>query len=391
MDVLSTATEMATGNMKAMGALLLSVTLVTALAPSAAAGQFKKPVYYKVGPTGALPWSVVSADFNGDGNLDLAVSDLGVSQVTLLLGDGKGAFHSGGHFSVPAASAMAVGDFNGDHIPDLAIIEWGGTGYSSLTIFLGKGDGTFQNSFTYQVGVQATSVAVADFNGDGRPDIAVANYGSGSGNDGSVMVFFGKGDGTFNKPAIYKLPAPNGIAAGDLNGDHHPDLVATGWNDSTVAILMNTGRGKFKHTATYSLGNTLEPNSVVIGNLVQGGHADLVVSDGSQGISVLLGNGDGTFGNPTFYSTRGEGNGPQASVIADFNHDGKPDVATALYQKNSALFYGNGDGTFQAAVPINLIDGGHSLVTGDFNKDGNPDLAIIVQPADKIAILLNAE
>jgi len=392
MDVLSTATRMATGNMKAMWALLLTVTAVTAVVPRAAAGQFKKPVYYKVGPTGALPWSVVSADFNGDGNLDLAVSDLGVSQVTVLLGDGKGAFHSGGHFSVPAASAMAVGDFNGDHIPDLAIIEWGGTGYSSLTIFLGKGDGTFHNSFTYQVGIQATSVAVADFNGDGRLDVAVANADYDA-KDGNVMVFFGKGDGTFNKPAIYKLPAPYGIAAGDLNGDHHPDLVATGWNDSTVAILMNTGRGKFKHTATYSLGNTLEPNSVVIGNLVQGGHADLVVSDGSQGISVLLGNGDGTFGNPTFYSTRGEGNGPQASVIADFNHDGKPDIATALLEKNSALFYGNGDGTFQLPVPIKLpyYAGGSSLVAGDFNRDGFPDLVFVFQQVAKIAVLMNAQ
>src|SRR5579864_7120720 len=104
---MATTKEMKTGNMKMMWAMLLTVTAVTALASIAEARQFRKPVYYKVGPTGALPWSVVSADFNGDGNLDLAVSDLGVSQVTVLLGDGKGAFHSGGHFSVPAASAMA--------------------------------------------------------------------------------------------------------------------------------------------------------------------------------------------------------------------------------------------------------------------------------------------
>jgi hypothetical protein len=359
--------------------------------PCVMARQFKKPTYYRVAPKNAIPWAVVSADFNHDGNLDLAVSDLGVSQVTVLLGDGKGVFHQAGKFSVPAPGAMAVGDFNGDHIPDLAIIEWGGTGYSSLTIFLGKGDGTFKNSFTHQVGIQATSVAVADFNGDGRLDVAVANADYDS-KDGNVMVFFGKGDGTFKKPAVYNLPAPYGIAAGDLNGDHHPDLVATGWNDSTVAILMNTGRGKFEHTATYSLGNTLEPNSVVIGNLVRGGHADLVVSDGSQGISVLLGNGDGTFGNPTFYSTRGVGgNGPQASVIADFNHDGKLDIATILFQKNSALFYGNGDGTFQTAVPIKLPSGGMSLALGDFDRNGAPDLAFVFQDAAKIAVLLNTQ
>ena len=272
-----------------MWILLLALAGLAMLPQTALAGQFKKPVYYKVG---GVPYSIVTADFNHDGNLDLAVSDLGANQISILLGKGDGTFHPARIFSVPSCAGLAVGDFNGDGVPDLAVVEYANYGTGVLGVYLGNGNGTFRKGDSYTLGPGTVWLAVADFNGDGYLDVAVANSGSDDhGTDGSVMVLFGKGNGTFGKPTTYKLPGgPFAIAAGDLNGDHHPDLVVT--VASSVAILMNTGTGKFKHTKTYAAGG--EPAGVAIAALRHDGkgHQDLVISC-VQGVGVLLGNGDG--------------------------------------------------------------------------------------------------
>src|SRR5579872_57049 len=209
-------------------ALLLTIAALTTTAPTAAGRQFKKPAYDKVG---FLNWSVVTADFYHDGNLDLAVGDFEYSLVYLLRGKGDGTFRAPTTFSVPAPIAMAVGDFNGDHLPDLAVLEYPGT----LGIYLNNGNGSFHNSANYDLGGSAARLVVADFNGDGRADIAATN-----GQDGSVRVFFGTGKGTFRKAAIYQVGGePGGIAVGDLNGDGYPDLVVSEFGAGAVAILMN--------------------------------------------------------------------------------------------------------------------------------------------------------
>jgi hypothetical protein len=367
--------KMATGNMKAMWALLLSVTVVTALAPRAGAGQFKKPVYYDLGHDAGLN-GMVTADFNHDGNLDLAVAEETISQVGILLGKGNGAFRSVQGFSVPSPIALAVADFNGNHTSDLAVIESCGTGSGILGIYLNNGNGTFKNSANYELGAESISLAVSDFNGDGHSDIAVTNR-TGYGSDGSVMVFLGNGDGTFRTPTVYKLPGgPFGIAVGDLNGDHHPDLVVTQFDGESVAVFMNTGHGKFKLTNTYPV-NFGEPRGPALAGLRHNGILDLVVS-AADGIDVYPGNGDGTFGTSTSYSTDGIGQAPTDSVVADFKRDGKPDIAVELFQGQPAMLYGNGDGTFQAAIPIKEKGCcGDSLVAADFDADGAPDLAVV--------------
>src|SRR5271155_2223215 len=145
--------------------VLLVLAGLAAAAPNTLAGQFKKPVYYELNGD---PYQIVSADFNGDGKLDLAVVQL--SMVGILLGKGNGTFHSARYFSAPGAVALAAGDFNGDGHQDLAVVEYGGTGQSALGIFLGDGKGNFRNKATYELGVESLSVAVADFNGDGHLD-----------------------------------------------------------------------------------------------------------------------------------------------------------------------------------------------------------------------------
>jgi hypothetical protein len=363
-------------------ALLVLAGLAGAM-PNAEARQFRKAAYY---PAGIMNWTVITADFNHDGNLDLITGDFDRSKLYVFLGKGDGTFHKPLISDIPGPSTLAVGDFNGDHIPDFAAIEGRGT----LAIYLGNGDGTFRNSANYGLGGGlGGNLAVADFNGDGHADIAVTNIDN-EGQDGSVMVFFGNGKGKFKKPVIYKLPNdPYGIAAGDFNGDHHPDLVVAEGQGSAIAVLMNDGRGHFKLTATYDTPSDA-PASIAVAALKNGGNADLIVSC-YAGIAAFPGNGDGTFSTPTLYSTNQLGLGASDSVIADFNGDGYLDVATTFQNGNVlALSYGKGDDTLDSAIGIKLAQdefSSMSLVAADFNKDGYPDLA---SGSKEIVVLLNA-
>ena len=371
--------------------VLLVLIGLAAIAPSRAeARQFKTPVYY---PIDGNPFGMATGDFNNDGKLDLVTAEFFTGNVAILLGKGDGSFESPRYFTAPGAVHLGVGDFNGDHIPDLAVVENGGTGHGSLEIFLGDGQGNFHSSARYELGLEPIDIAVADFNGDGRRDVAVTNrlgYGKNE-NDGAVLVFMGKGDGTLGPPSVYKLPGqPYGIAAGDLNGDRHPDLVVTEVSGSALAVLMNNGHGKFKHTKSYAVGKGDEPDLVAMADLDHNGTLDVVTCDaGSENIAVLLGNGDGTFGSAAFYSASKLGQYLDGLAIADFRRNGTVDVAVVLQDGYPGLFYGNGDGTFQAVVQIkSVVYPGYATVTGNFNKDGEPDL--VVGAVNKgLAVLIN--
>jgi hypothetical protein len=374
--------------------LLLALAGLAILPQTALAGQFKKPVYYNMGRRNDLPLSIVSADFNGDDNLDLAVADFGTGVIKILLGKGDGSFTFGKSFSVPSfVSNMAVGDFDGDHKLDIAVVENGGTGLGGLAVFLGNGDGTFKYSGFYQLGIVPLSAAVADFNGDGHLDIAVTNEGN-KGN-GNVMVFFGNGDGTFRKAAIYNLPAyPYSVAAGDLNGDGRPDLAVAEYN-AGVAVLLNNGAGKFGKPVLYPV-NPANVTNVVIADLNHDNHPDLVVAT-FEAVGVLLGKGGGKFGKTVLYSTKSisqEGN-PYAVAVADFNGDGNLDIATVVDASSiSGLFYGQGNGTFGPVVPIRLRKAteGQAIANGRYDNDRPPDLVITISAGSQggqVAVLLN--
>jgi hypothetical protein len=306
--------------------------------------------------------------------------------MVILLGNGDGTFQKPLRFSVPVPFALAVGDLNGDGNLDLAIVEYFGSGEESIAIYLGDGQGGFKKSASYLSGVQTTSIAVADFNGDGRQDVAVAN------NAGDLKVFFGTGKGTLKRPATYKIGGtPWAIAAGDLNGDHHPDLAVTNISGN-ISVLLNDGTGKFLKPVTYNAGGG-EVVDVKIADLRNNGKQDLVIANLSVGMVVLLNKGNGTFGKPAIYRPCSNNCvAPVATVVADFNLDGHLDVAVAAQENDSYLFYGKGDGTFGLAVPISdpiKSNGGFSIAAGDFNNDNAPDLAIPIQNKSKVAILLN--
>jgi hypothetical protein len=365
------------------------------------------PAKLNVGPN---PNSVVTADFKGDGVLDLAVASSNCPTppptcgVAILMGNGDGTFRGPMQFATGnyINSSIAAGDFNGDGFPDLAVTNYAsGSSAGSVSVMLGVGDGTFGSPTDFSVGSEPASVAVGNLAGTSKLDLAVANFDS-----NTVSVLLGNGDGTF-QPAV-NYPVGNGpisVAVGDFNGDQVPDLVVVNETDQTVGILLGsrngngTPTGTFKPMAPYSTGKGGNPLSVVVGDFNGDGKLDLAVADmRAELVSVLLGNGDGSFQPVQIYPT---GANPSSIVIGDFNGDGKLDLAmtsTPLepYPGNLvSLLLGNGDGTFGTpTLSYQLFGTGsqaYSAVVGDFNGDGALDLAIANGISDTVSVLLNTQ
>ncbi len=368
---------------------LLGLAILSVYASNASAGQFRPATYYRAGQR---PYQVIAAHFTQSGNIDLAIADYVSDQVCVLLGNGDGTFKRPLCFSAPLPIAIASGDFNEDGHEDLAVMETSGTGNGLIAIFLGDGKGGFRPPASYATGVASVSVTVADFNGDGHLDVAVTNKGFSR--PGSVMTFFGDGHGKLRARTTYKMfGGPFGIAAGDLNGDHSPDLALTNLG-GYVSILLNDGTGHFLKPVNYSATGG-EVVDVKIADLRSNGQQDLVIANLSAGVVVLLNKGNGTFGKPRLYQPSFfNWQAPEACTVADFNLDGNLDVACVASVNDAYCFYGKGDGTFKPGIEIHEAinhQGGFSIAAGDFNHDGAPDLAIPIELNGKVAILLNTQ
>ncbi len=274
--------------------------------------------------------------------------------------------------------SVAIGDFNGDGRSDLAVAN---TGSNNVSILLGTGTGTFGAATNFAAGTGPFSVAIGDFNGDGRSDLAVANEGS-----NNVSILLGTGTGTFSAATNFAAGTnPRSVAIGDFNGDGRSDLAVTNVSSNNVSILLGTGTGTFGAATNFAAGTF--PHSVAIGDFNSDGRSDLAVANtGSNNVSILLGTGSETFGAATNFAA---GTFPHSVAIGDFNDDGWSDLAVANEGSNSvSILLGTGSGTFGAATNFAAGSNPHSVAIGDFNGDGRSDLAVANMNSDNVSILL---
>jgi hypothetical protein len=318
--------------------------------------------------------SLVAGDFNGDGLLDIAAST--GATISILLGNGNGTFKVSS-FSTTAkfVGTLVSGDFNGDGKLDLAFPD---PSTNLLHLLLGNGDGTFTEVSTTEVGADPVCAAVGDFNGDGKLDLAVVNQGS-----QNLSILLGKGDGTFAVKATIDVGAlPNAISVADFNRDGKLDLAVVNSTGDSVSILLGEGNGTFHLKSTPIVGTS--PYDLVAADFNGDGIVDLAVSntcgnaascdqepDGS--ISILLGNGDGTFDASSFVLK--DHNEPLAISAGDLNGDGNTDLV--VVGSWALIMLGDGKGGFGQPIGMNTSSPEASgyVAVGDFNGDGRLDFA----------------
>jgi FG-GAP-like repeat/Abnormal spindle-like microcephaly-assoc'd, ASPM-SPD-2-Hydin/FG-GAP repeat len=343
-------------------------------------GTFSAPVGVFGAATPASLLQALSGDFNGDGKTDLLLS---VGQnipipgsAYVILGNGDGTFQSPITLGDVSGLTTAIGDFNGDGIPDAvsaATLTPSGNTLSVVSVSLGQGNGNFSADtvlITCGPGPQClgNTVTVGDLNGDGYPDflfLGLVNIGQGG--VGATVLLANPGGG-YETLSSFTVSEDQGLYASAAFADFNKDgkLDAAVASNSAMGILLGNGNGTFQPQVTYG---TTTPSFVAVGNFHGNGNIDVVTADTSGNtVSLFPGNGDGTFGFATSFPT---GNSVAGSLVTgDFNGDGKLDLALA----DGNVLLGDGDGTFGAAV--SAYPPGVSIQTADFNNDGIPDLAL---------------
>jgi uncharacterized protein (TIGR03437 family) len=353
-------------------------------AADAQPASFLRPQYIPIGP-GCN--QILTGDFNGDGKTDIAVAHAGPG-FTVMLGKGDGTFlrKDIGQGQIPGSTValVAVADFNSDGILDILAEAYIGPPGQPMDVknfryvpLLGNGDGTFRVGEILDLGGGGV-ILVADFNGDGKPDLLVSEF----------AVRFGKGDGSF-QAAGPTTRYPEGdccfVVSGDFNHDGKADIAMISGRRGLVYVFIGNGDGTFKAYASYGAPPAANGfKTLATGDLNRDGNLDLIMG-AEKGVGVLLGNGDGTFraGVPYLFPVqRLNFLTGQSSAIADLNGDGIPDVVNGF-----TMFPGNGDGTLQA--PIDFGQWAETSYPGplaavDFNGDGKPDL--IGQAADGMGL-----
>jgi hypothetical protein len=345
--------------------------------------SFTPAVNYSVGDG---PLDVATGDFNNDGRLDLVTANYNSNTVSVRLGDGLGGFGLATNLPVGLnPRSVAVGDFNGDTIDDIATAN---SGSGNVSVLLSNGNGTFQPAVNTSLNLgpydAPISVAEGDFNADGKMDLVVgASYFYGY--YGYASLLLSNGAGGFDNPILWNYigNVTNNLAVAHLNGDGKLDVVFSDYG--SVGIIYGDLTEGFGNVAFYNT-DIWYSNSVVVGNFTGDANLDIVVA--GESISLLPGTGNGTFGLPILsFGTLGQ-IGDLAS--ADFNGDGKLDLAATETNTNSVLvFLGAGDGTFNEPFYHTSGSSPYGLVAGMFNADGLPDVVTGNYSSNTVSVLLN--
>ncbi len=365
-------------------------------------------------PVGTNPQAVVSADFNNDALLDLAVVNYSSSTVSVILGNTDGTFQPALTYGTGANPwSLAVGDFNKDGKLDLVTAN-----ASNVSVLMGTGNGTFGAARNIEFAIPSSSpasVAVGDFNADGKLDLGVASSvyqpgtpgtpgywvdtyyggvyypgdpGTPGYNEGQANVLLGNGTGSFAAPITSDLGYGylTSAAVADFNGDLKLDFAATSLDNGTVNVVLGSGTGAFESPVALSVG--FYPYSLAAGDVNGDTHIDLVTTiPNGDDVSVLLGDGLGGFAAAQNYAARG---GPASVALADFNADGKIDLVTANGSAGTvSVLLGNGNGSFQTARDYGAGAVPRSVAVGDFNGDGLPDVAVANEGSNDVSVLLN--
>ncbi len=273
--------------------------------------------------------------------------------------------------------SVAVGDFNKDGKQDLATANLSS---NNVSIMLGDGTGSFGAATNFAVGIDPESVAVGDFNGDGKQDLAAANTTS-----NNVSIILGDGTGSFGAATNFAVGSvPEFVAVGDFNGDGKQDLATANAGSNNVSILLGTGTGNFGGATNYAVGSN--PISVAIGDFNGDFEQDVAVANrNSNNVSILLGTGTGSFSAAANFSV---GSGPFSVAKGDFDEDGKQDLAVSNRDSNNvSILRGIGTGSFNPAVNFSVGSGPRSIAVGDFNGDGKQDLVAANSFSNNVSIL----
>jgi hypothetical protein len=347
--------------------MLLCIVLLTETASVASVPRFRSAVTLRVG---ANPADIVARDLNRDRNPDLATADFGSGTVSVLLGKGNGDFGKRVRYRTARSPAGLIAeDVNDDGKRDLVSASRDRAG--SITVFFNRGSGRFGRGRTIAAGSRASAVAAGDINRDGVVDLVTAHE-----SDRDLGVLLGTGSGRFRVAHRYRGPAAIDVAVGDLNRDGKPDVaLVAGGGQGKDSVVVRLGRGDGSFAPAVGLESGADPWSLTLADLNDDDTLDIATADyGDGSASVFLGAGDGTFSARSPYPM-GKGRNVDGIVVADFDRDGKLDIATPT-GGSPVVRRGRGDGTFLSEHTVRRHAGATlGGAAADFNRDGWPDLA----------------
>lgn len=341
---------------------------------------------------GAKPYALFTVDLDGDGDLDVVSADEINSQLVVLTNDGLGGFANTAMFTTGEfPTGGAIGDFNGDGVPDVVTADYHGNSVSVLA----NTAGTLAPHTSYATvgGGDTSNLATGDLDGDGNLDVIATNQAK-----ASVSVFLGNADGTLG-PGL-ELPVgitgasePYSAAIADFDGDGKPDVAIADSRSQTIIVRLGNGDGSFGPEVAYPDRGTA-PLVVITADVNGDGLADLVCANrGSDNVSVLLGRGNGTF-RKALLATTGKGSGPYSVAVGDFNQDGVLDIVTGDYTPelvvgfDASVLLGIGNGNFEPPLQVPGAPA-YGVAVGDFNGDGKPDFGAANFSGHTVTIQLN--